>query len=131
MLLDNVPQELGVSVLLLAVLPLAAGRGCSEHPSPFSGSRLGHLQKEGSKGKVLASEGSRGAQVLGKAGGKLENCHGNYATRRGFIASSRPTAWAWGPLCSCSSCRYRERYPGVFTRCFQIHGGKVLHKRLE
>lgn len=78
----------GVSALLLSILPLAAGRGCSELPSPFSRSWLSHLQKESSKGKVPASEGSPGAQALGKAGGKLENFHGNYTTRHEFIASS-------------------------------------------
>lgn len=80
-LLENGRQELGVDALLYLSCP------CSEHPSPSYGSRLRHLHKEGSMGKVLASEGSHGAGTLGKAGGKLKNRHGNYATRRGFVAS--------------------------------------------
>lgn len=78
--------------LLMSVLPLATGRGCPEHPSPSSGSWLSCLRNEGSKGEVLASEGSCWAPSLEHAGGKVENCCSNYATRHAFI--TRTTVWA-------------------------------------
>lgn len=111
----------GVSALLLPILPAAAGRGCSEHPSPFCGSRLSHLQKRGSKGKVLASgrlEGTwRAATVI------------TPQTRACCLLLTHSLGTGTSP--ALHLLRHCGWYPGVLPRCFQIPGGKSAAQMLK
>lgn len=129
-LLDSVRQEPGAGALLWPCCPWPLAEDAQSIPPLPPGLGSGTRRRAARAGGVL--EGSCGAGTLGKAGGRLQKCHGNDAVRCGFIAPPpRPTARAQSPLlprCACGCC---EQYPGVFTRCLQIPGGKSTAQMLR